>query len=308
MSTPSTPLRLIAFDGGWNLPIWAAQRNGYFETAGLAVTLTYTANSGELVAGLLAGQHDIAFAGADNFVAYRDGAGEGTARAEPDLFMFMGGDGGFLSLIAAPGITEVTDLRGRSVAVDAMATGFAFVVRELLARRGVPESDVCFKRAGGTSQRYAALIDGRFDATLLRTPFDLLAVERGFHRLATGGELGPYQGTVGAARRSWADASKPTLKAFLRAYHQGLAWCFDSGNRPMVEALLLAHVKDLDAHSATVAAAQLLSPTDGLSRDMRIDPQGLQTVLALRRKYSASVTTRADDYFAHTFLDEALRA
>ncbi len=42
---PPTPLRVIAFDGGWNLPVWAAQRQGFFEANGVAVQLAYTPNS-----------------------------------------------------------------------------------------------------------------------------------------------------------------------------------------------------------------------------------------------------------------------
>ena len=29
-----TPLRVLAFDGGWNLPMWVAQRKGLFEAQG----------------------------------------------------------------------------------------------------------------------------------------------------------------------------------------------------------------------------------------------------------------------------------
>ena len=43
------PLRVIAFDGGWNLPLWAAQRQGFFETNGVSVQLTYTPTSTFLV-------------------------------------------------------------------------------------------------------------------------------------------------------------------------------------------------------------------------------------------------------------------
>src|SRR6185295_7658750 len=47
------PLRVIAFDGGWNLPLWAAQRQGYFEAQGIAVALSYTPNSAFLVTSVL---------------------------------------------------------------------------------------------------------------------------------------------------------------------------------------------------------------------------------------------------------------
>src|SRR5215468_4003318 len=74
-STP-TPLRLIAFDGGWNLPVWAAQRQGYFAAQGVAVELSYTPNSAFLITSLLDGKADLALATIDNLVAYQEGQGE----------------------------------------------------------------------------------------------------------------------------------------------------------------------------------------------------------------------------------------
>src|SRR5947209_8333902 len=69
----STALRVITFDGGWNLPLWAAQRQGFFEAQGLAVQLSYTPTSVFLVTAVLEGRADIAFAGFDNVVAYQEG-------------------------------------------------------------------------------------------------------------------------------------------------------------------------------------------------------------------------------------------
>ena len=39
------PLNVIVFPGGWNLPIWAAERQGFFEQNGLRVTVTPTPSS-----------------------------------------------------------------------------------------------------------------------------------------------------------------------------------------------------------------------------------------------------------------------
>jgi ABC-type nitrate/sulfonate/bicarbonate transport system substrate-binding protein len=148
-----TPLHVLAFDGGWNLPIWAGQRNGYFEAQGVRVELAYTPNSGFLVKSVLEGRADLAFAAIDNVIAYQEGQGESSIPDGPDLFAFMGGDAGFISIVASPAVKSVTDLKGRTVSVDAMTTGFAFVVRELVTRNGLAESDVNFVRAGGTANR-----------------------------------------------------------------------------------------------------------------------------------------------------------
>ena len=56
---PPTALRVITFDGGWNLPLWAAQRQGFFEAQGLAVQLSYTPTSVFLVTAVLEGRADI---------------------------------------------------------------------------------------------------------------------------------------------------------------------------------------------------------------------------------------------------------
>src|SRR4030095_2491774 len=169
------PLRVIAFDGGWNLPIWAAQRQGLFEANGVSVQLTYTPTSGFLVASLLDGKFDIAFATIDNLIAYQEAEGERKMPDSPALFAFRGGDGGFLSVVARPEITKIADLKGKTLSVDAMTTGLAYVLREIVVRGGVAESEVTFVRAGATAARYRDLLAGKHDATLLRTPFELLA-------------------------------------------------------------------------------------------------------------------------------------
>src|SRR5438876_9100785 len=120
---PPTPLRVIAFDGGWNLPIWAAQRQGFFEANGVAVQLSYTPSSAFLVQSLFDGKSDIALATIDNLIAYQEGQGEAKISDNPDLFAFMGGDGGFLSIMARPGTRDIADLKGKTLSVDAMTTG-----------------------------------------------------------------------------------------------------------------------------------------------------------------------------------------
>jgi len=291
---PRTTLHVLAFDGGWNLPIWVAQRNGFFEAQRLDVDLAYTPTSGFLVKSVLDGKADLAFAAIDNVIAYQEGQGEAAIPDNPDLFAFMGGDGGFISIVAAPSVASVKDLKGRMVSVDAMTTGFAFVVRELVALNGLAESDVHFVRAGGTATRYRDLVAGKHDATLLRTPFELLAQNRGYHTIAGAESLGAYQGTVGLARRSWAGAHEATLVGFLRAYKAATDWLYDPANREVAEALLVAHIRDMTPALAKRSYDLLVSQKGGLSRNLEPDMAGIRTVLQLRDKYAAPHKALAD--------------
>lgn len=115
--------------------------------------MSFTPNSAALVTGLYDGRYDIAIATMDNFIAYQEGQGEAKLAGEPDFAVVMGGDGGFLSVAGGPGIKSFADLKGKTLSVDAMTTGLAFVLRELVARSGLSESDVTYVRAGGTPLR-----------------------------------------------------------------------------------------------------------------------------------------------------------
>lgn len=282
-----TALRVITFDGGWNLPLWAAQRQGFFEAQGLAVQLSYTPTSVFLVTAVLEGRADIAFAGFDNVVAYQEGQGEAKIPDNPDLFAFLGGDGGFLTIVAAPAIKRFEDLKGKTLSVDAMTTGFAFVARELVASNALAETDVNFVRAGGTANRYRELIAGKQDATLLRTPFELLAQNRGFNVLASADALGSYQGTVGVARRTWAREHDTALVGFIRAYLAATYWLYERANREIVEAILIANVRDMTPALAKQSYDLLLGDKGGLSRDLAPDLAGMRTVLRLRSKFGS---------------------
>jgi ABC-type nitrate/sulfonate/bicarbonate transport system substrate-binding protein len=289
-----TALRVIAFDGGWNIPVWAAQRQGFFEAQGVTVQLSYTPTSVFLITALLDGKFDLALGGMDNVVAYQEGQGEAKIADNPDLFGFLGGDGGFASVVAGPAVKSFADLKGKTLSVDAMTTGYAFVVREILLRNGLAETDVNFVRAGGTANRYRDLLAGKHDATLLRTPFELLARERGFNQLATAESLGAYEGTVGLARRSWASSHESALIAFMRGYRAGVDWIYDRANRDVVEALLVANIRDMTPSLAKRSYDMLLADKGGVTRDIALDIEGIRTVLQLRSKFGMPQKTLTD--------------
>ena len=246
-----------------------------------------TPSSAYLITALLDGRYDIALAGIDNLVAYQEGQGEAKIPDNPDLFAFLGSDGGFVSVAAAPGGQELRAIsRARRVSVDAMTTGYAFVVRELLARNGLAENDVTYVRAGGTANRYRDLLAGKHDATLLRTPFELLARERGFNVLATAESLGRLPGHGGhRAARAGRAAHERELVGFIRGYRAGIDWLYDRANREIVEAMLVANIRDMTPALARKSYDLLLADKGGITRDAALDMEGIRTVLALRSKY-----------------------
>lgn len=304
-------LNVLAFDGGYNVPIWVAQKFGFFESNGLQVELSFTPNSGALVQALMTGSADIALAGFDNFVAYQEGQGEAALELPPDIFSFMGGDSGFLTLVAKGEVTSMERLKGKKVSVDAMTTGFAFALREILEKEGLRDGDIEYVKAGGTAQRFLGLMAGQYDATLLRTPYEMLAMDRGFVALTTVREqLGHYMGTVGATRRAWAGSHESQLLQFIVSYRAALDWLYTPGNRNTAVELLVEKVAGLDTAIASSALDLLLDEQEGLIADMRIDPVSVQTVLKLRSKYGTPQKDLIDPtkYLDRSYLIKAFNA
>ena len=274
------------FPGGFNWPLWAGQERGFFRRHGVDVQIEFTANSVQQLGGLIRGEWDIGLTGFDNVVAYMEGQGEAPLDREPDLFAFMGGDNAFLRLMVQPDIRSYADLKGKVLSVDALTTGFAFVLRKMLALNGIAESDVRFESAGGALQRFEALKQGKHAGTLLLTPFDLIGEKIGLRVLQSASEVLPdYQGVVGAARREWAAKNPDALVGFIRGYIDALGWLYDRANREAACDLLQARMPALAPALVQATYGILLADRGGFAPKAELDPAGMTTVLALRSEY-----------------------
>ncbi len=302
-------LDVVAFQGASNLPMWVAEEQGFFARHGLAVTLSITPNSVELARDLHTGRRQVALTAFDNVVTYVEAQGEAGIEGGTDFFAFMGIDDAMLSLMAAPGIADIAALRGHDLAVDALTTGYAFVLREMLRLSGLTEAETPFFRVGGHGMRLDALLEGRTAATLLTTPPDLVAEAKGFGRLARATDmLGAYAGVTGNASRAWATANRDTLVAFIRAWRDAVAWIAEAGNGDALRTLFRARLGGtLAPETADRACALMVDPARGLRRDLSIDPAGIGTVLRLRSAYARPqrLLTDADRYIDLSYLHAA---
>jgi len=190
-----------------------------------------------------------------------------------------------------------------------MTTGFAFVLREVLAKKGVPESEVKFERAGGVANRFRMMIENPdHAATTQMTPFDLLGEARGFNTVARVRDvLGPYLGLVAGVRRSWAEANRDLVVRFIRAYAKGVEAIYDPRNRSIVEAILVANASGMTPELATKAYDIYVSDKTGFFKKPVFDAEGAKTVLALRSKYGVphKTLTDASRYYDTSYLEAA---
>jgi ABC-type nitrate/sulfonate/bicarbonate transport system substrate-binding protein len=190
-------------------------------------------------------------------------------------------------LVTQADVRRYEDLKGKSLAVDAATTGYAFVLRKLLERGGLADSDYRLERVGGTAQRAEALMQGRTAGTILTSPLEIAPETRGFHRLANAVDvIGPYQAVVGVARRSWAKENADALVGFIRGYVAALDWLADPLHRDEAIAIYRKQLPNVNEADARKAWDVLLGGREGFQKKARLDRQGIETVLKLRSEYA----------------------
>jgi len=298
------------FPGGFNWPSYVAQDNGLFAHQGIHVTLQDTPGSVAQMTGLSQGRFDIAMTAIDNVVAYVEGEGEAPIGPQPDFVAVMGSDSSFLSLVTTADIKSYADLRGKTLSVDARTTGYAFVLFDMLARKGLTQRDYSVEPAGGMLQRWTALEQHQQSGTLLTTPFNILARDAGYNQIATATDVtGPYQGIVAATRRTWARDHRTQLIAFIRAYAQAVDWLYDPKNHDAAIGILTKHVPNISPALAEETYAELLDPHSGFFRKGKMNIAGIRTVLALRTRYAVPHKVLNDPmkYYDPAFYRAAMR-
>jgi ABC-type nitrate/sulfonate/bicarbonate transport system substrate-binding protein len=294
MAQRDLPLLTVnVFPGGFNWGVYVGQDKGFFAEAGILVEVQGTPNSVTQMTDFSEGKFDIAMTAVDNIVAYVEGQGEAGIGPQGDFMAVMGSDSGFLSLVASPSIAKIEDLAGKTLSVDAMTTGYAFVLYEIMRRHGLHKDrldkdtgDYEIVRAGGMVQRWNALREGKHTATLLSAPYNIIAKNAGFTELVKATDvIGPYQGNVAAVRRPWAQDNRAKIEAYIRAYRRSIAWLYEPNNRAEAIAILVSHLPQMPQAIAEASHRELLDPVRGFSRTCEIDRAGLDCVLSLRSRY-----------------------
>src|SRR5215510_7030194 len=291
-----TKLTVIVFPGVQNLPMFAAQAKGFYAKRGLAVELKFTPNSDELRNGLAEGRYQIAHSAVDNAFALKD-------KANVDIAVVFGGDDSFNRLIVQPEINSLADIKGKTVAVDALNTAYAFQLYEMLRQKGLNKGDYEVKSVGGTGSRLEAMTkDKTMVAAMLNLPFSIRAEKAGLKDMGTAAAaLGAYQGTSAFVLRSWGAANSDTLVKYLEAYIEGLRWSFDPKNKTDAVNLLVDRLKLLE----DIAVLSYDSAKNDFNRDGAIDTNGVNNVHRLRAQFEGGTPASPEKYLDLSYYQKA---
>jgi len=271
---------------------------GMFAAAGLDVDVMVTPNSTDQMRGLGKGSWQIVSTAFDNVLGWsgREGA-ESVAVAQVSA-------GNVLPVYVRPEIKNWNDLRGKALAVDAVDTAYALVLRRVLLAHGLEmdRADYRLLAKGTTGYRLESMISGETFAGVLNPPWDAKAAAAGMVRFTDHREVLPdYPGGVYAVDRQWAAEQREILIRFLKAWNDAAAWARDETNRSDSVALV-AQAEKLEEKAAVNRLRQL--PQSG-----ELNLPGLHCVLELRVlfKLTPPMGQNLQAYYDRSFYQEATK-
>src|ERR687894_858556 len=175
-----TEMRMVSFSGATNLPGWIAEEKGFFAKEGLKVPQSITKGSVEQVKDLLSGKFQVMSSAIDNIIAYAEDQGEFKLPEPSDMIVIAGVHSGVNSVVVRPEIATYADIKGKGVAVDAIKSGYATVLYQILENNGLQfDKDYTPVPVGGTEARLKAMKENKAVAGILSTPADMEAQKDG---------------------------------------------------------------------------------------------------------------------------------
>jgi ABC-type nitrate/sulfonate/bicarbonate transport system substrate-binding protein len=287
-------VKLITF--GPSPGIAAGRLHGSFERQGLAIDHTETPNSTVQMRGLSDGTFDIASTAFDNILAWSGREGAEIIAIAP------AGRGILLPVFVRPEINDWEDLRGKPLAVDAVDTAFALVLRRVLQAHGLElDTDYTFEPAGATGYRFESMEKGETFAAVLNPPWNQRALDAGMKSFGDHKEVLPdYPGGVYAVTRKYAEEHPDAIVGFLKGLLEAIRWTQNPDTADLAAKRLAADSDQTEE--------QIKARFGGASPDMTINRAGLEVVLDLRVRFGLTPPMGPDlgVYVDMTFADQAI--
>jgi ABC-type nitrate/sulfonate/bicarbonate transport system substrate-binding protein len=172
------------------------------------------------------------------------------------------------ALIVHPSINSYADLKGKRLAVASPTDPLNYVLARMLTANGL----------GGTPTRLAAVEKGGVAGALVNQPSDFKAIASGLRLLDYSSDyVDNFQYTVTGARRDWAQANRPLMVRFLRAFVRACDFFYEPKNKEAVLRALIEKAK-AERDEAEKTYNLFIKTKKSIPRDGGIDIKGARIV------------------------------
>ncbi len=260
---------------GTQTVLWYAFEKGLFKKYNLDVELVAITSGSTAVMALIAGDVD--------FCQIAGPAVVNAVVAGENLVIIGGLFNTYLnSLMVAPEIKTIEDLRGKALAISKPGSASDTATRVMLQHLGLePDKEVAILSTGGQGARLAAMEIGEIVGTLLTVPITAKAREKGYHELLHLSSLNlAYQHTGIVTTREYIDKNPEMTSNFMKAIVAAIASMKQDrvGTMQVMAKYLLLDMED-DAPALTEAYDTLI--LENLPRVPYPTLDGIQTLLTL---------------------------
>jgi ABC-type nitrate/sulfonate/bicarbonate transport system substrate-binding protein len=261
--TELTTVRIAAGAGAFNwLPVFVAEKLGLFKQQGLQIDYVRLGAVGKATAAVREGSVDLAITPPEGAVTdYLDG-GSLRVLAANSLRLPM-------SLVARPGLSDLTELRGARIGTSSLTEGTALYTQIALQRAGLfYPADYEFVLAGIHTARWLALQAGEIDCAPQPAPWNFLAERNGYRLLSELSDAIPeilFAAVIATA--DWAEGHRDMVERLL----QVLAEAHELVNDPANDRVTQPIYQEITTPEAPDLAARGFAYT----RDMGMWPPGL---------------------------------
>jgi len=206
-------------------PLWVADRKGFFRDEGLDVEVTVNPDSNQQLERLANGSFEFTHQAVDHFMR--------EIERGSDFVVVHVITRPTFDLISRPELDSFDDLKGKTVALDNVETGYWLLYRQVLKKYGVNPGDYqILANLGGSGNRLKAVRENRAQFTHMNAPASIMAEMDGFNILTNLSDHYPnFPASSIGTRRDWASNNRDTVVTYLRAYIRATEWLLDPGNR-----------------------------------------------------------------------------
>jgi ABC-type nitrate/sulfonate/bicarbonate transport system substrate-binding protein len=213
----------------------------YFKDEGFStVDWTFAGNDTNSLAAVVSGQADFAVGAATDGVLKIASAGE-------PVYIIGSISNKLTHMIFGKDVKTLAELKGKTIATDETVGTIDGYIGLALQSAGLTLDDVTLVRAGGSSERYAALENGIVDAGVIGSSAIPRARAAKFNELYDMTKLYPeYLQRVTIVNKAFADANPDKVAAFMRATVRAHTYLHDPANVDPLWTILTAHDPQID--------------------------------------------------------------
>ena len=282
-----------AVTGGF-IHLYTALDHRLFEKYGISAENVVVRGGSVAMAALASDEINFLYCNADANIVRIGAGGDGKLVASPLIGLPY-------VVLARKDIKRPADLKGKRIGVTRPGDFPYRLAKEFLKKHNLSEKDVTLATVGGTPmERYAALVQDVFQATLIQPPLDARGKKDGFNVIYNLNDLGlPFiYSSLFTNSRTLKERPAIVQKA-VAALAESVSFVEKNPEQAMASVGKVLRIKDADTlRSAYQAYAKNL-----INRRMIVPAKMVAENLDLAREDGAVIRKKANEIFDNTFVD-----